>query len=189
MNRLFSVGIASVILTISCNNDSKKSYKASQVDEISQESHEQKLNTPTNYFEKIKTREERFVVIGVYNYQQIFTPYLTKRIYGKVIFDSETEVIELRISDKYGLNDTLQMRVGKLVSSDNIFESYKITSVDNDRPNTLVLVDNGMLLGPYPAEIKSNEWVLFCDLDKFKQVDEDINHYLDEIEDISFEIK
>ena len=176
MKTISIVSVIIIILISSCSSDDNRSVDLIQEAEVS------------NIFtEKSKRGNERFVIMGEYSYLSYLAHKdASMRMYSKAIFDVDTDVVQLRRQNEYGSRDTIQFRIEKLVKSDDICESYKIITLKNDQPATLILIESGLILGPYPAEIPHESWQMHYDLSKAEQVYDDLNYYLDEIEDISF---
>lgn len=189
MKLLSLICIVTLLLSTSCNSNEDES---SETTLNVQEQDNQEVKTPDNTFERFKKGEKRFVVIRSFNFMNILAyKELNDRMYGKVIFDTKTDVIEVRTSNKNGVDSNSQYKIIELVNSDNTYEEYKISSLESNNPETMVLVDNAVIFGRYPAKLKSNGWIMYYDID-FKyanQVYEDLDHYFDQIEDISFEVK
>jgi|SRR5690554_1515218 len=175
------ITMTTLIFISSCNIDTENPDKENQ------ENFE--VNISSNTFEKSKKNNERFVVIGAYDFRSFLAHKNTsKRVYAKAIFDTETDVLEIRMKSS-NASYTRQYRIENLINSDDIYESYKAISIDDGGPNTIILLSNGIIFGPYPAVINSDDWLMYCDWERLKGVYEDLDHYLDDIDDISFEIK
>jgi hypothetical protein len=180
MKIIIVVGVIISILVSSCSSEDNKSVEDIQEVEVS-----------NNFLEKSKRGKERFVVMGEYNYVSYLAhKNASMRMYSRMILDVDTEVVEFRLQNEYGSNDTSQFIIEELIDSDDLYESYKITELEgSSQPITLVLLENGLVLGPYPVVLPHESWQMYYDVEKADQAYTDLNYYLDKIEDLSFEVK
>lgn len=139
-------------------------------------------------FDRLKFGKDRFIVVNNYDVR-IFVPYnKTQRVSARAVFDTETDVLEISSRESGTPVHKEQFKIESLIESNDIFESFKIKSLESEKSVTLVLVENGLILGTYPADI-NEVWIVYADYDNQRQVGEDFGHYWNSIEDISFEVK
>lgn len=145
-------------------------------------------DNPSTIIETLKQGDERFVVIAEYDLEIFLPNNKVNRTISRAVLDTKTDIIELTTSESGFAPLKLQFKIENFNGSNNIYESYKVINLDNNKSLTLVLVENGFILGPHPADF-NDVWIVYCDFENQKQVGEDLGHYFDEIEDLSFEIK
>lgn len=178
------VGICAMMLAISCNtnpegpNQSKDESDSEETSEVVQ---------TNGIIEKLKNGNDRFVVLNEYDLRIFLPQGKGTRISARAVFDTETDVIEFTLSESGLAPWKEQFKIEGLLHYDQTYETYLISDLVNESKATLVLVENGMIMGPYPANL-DDTWIVYCDFSHQKQVGEDLGNYFDQIEDLSFEV-
>lgn len=163
---------AVIMLLLGCNSDDVENQ-----------------NVSYNIIENLKSGTERYVVLDSYNVQSFYPHNKYENVQARATLDTETDVIELT-SNMSGFSPSKnQFKIESFIHSDKIYASYRVVNFENNKPLTLVLVNNGFIIGSYPADL-NEVWIIYFDSNNGEQVGEDFGHYLNGIEeDLSFEIK